>query len=272
MIRSIRKRKLGNTDLLVTELGFGAMDTPFSPDANTTLHCALDQGINFIDTARIYQNSEYLLGQVIRERGKKDFYVASKTINRSASGAQYDVDKSLSLLGIDCIDIYQLDDLSINDWSITTGKDGALEGLRIAQARGLIRYIGFTSHDFSLLSKAIRSNLFDTVMIEFSVFFTETLSLINEAFDRGLGVIAMRPLGGSGRTTSIETLGKSTRPFSLSITDLLTYTLTNKNIAVAIVGSSHTQRVLDNVETAISYVDLNEKQMEEYKKKAERLY
>ena len=272
MIRSIRKRKLGNTDLLVTELGFGAMDTPFSPDANTTLHCALDQGINFIDTARIYQNSEYLLGQVIRERGKKDFYVASKTINRSASGAQYDVDKSLSLLGIDCIDIYQLDDLSINDWSIATGKDGALEGLRIAQARGLIRYIGFTSHDFSLLSKAIRSNLFDTVMIEFSVFFTETLSLINEAFDRGLGVIAMRPLGGSGRTTSIETLGKSTRPFSLSITDLLTYTLTNKNIAVAIVGSSHTQRVLDNVETAISYVDLNEKQMEEYKKKAERLY
>ena len=272
MIRSIRKRKLGNTDLLVTELGFGAMDTPFSPDANTTLHCALDQGINFIDTARIYQNSEYLLGQVIRERGKKDFYVASKTINRSASGAQYDVDKSLSLLGIDCIDIYQLDDLSINDWSITTGKDGALEGLRIAQARGLIRYIGFTSHDFSLLSKAIRSNLFDTVMIEFSVFFTETLSLINEAFDRGLGVIAMRPLGGSGRTTSIETLGKSSRPFSLSITDLLTYTLTNKNIAVAIVGSSHTQRVLDNVETAISYVDLNEKQMEEYKKKAERLY
>ena len=272
MIRSIRKRKLGNTDLLVTELGFGAMDTPFSPDANTTLHCALDRGINFIDTARIYQNSEYLLGQVIRERGKKDFYIASKTINRSASGAQYDVDKSLSLLGIDCIDIYQLDDLSINDWSISTGKDGALEGLRIAQARGLIRYIGFTSHDFSLLSKAIRSNLFDTVMIEFSVFFTETLSLINEAFDRGLGVIAMRPLGGSGRTTSIETLGKSTRPFSLSITDLLTYTLTNKNIAVAIVGSSHTQRVLDNVETAISYVDLNEKQMEEYKKKAERLY
>ena len=63
MIRSIRKRKLGNTDLLVTELGFGAMDTPFSPDANTTLHCALDQGINFIDTARIYQNSEYLLGK-----------------------------------------------------------------------------------------------------------------------------------------------------------------------------------------------------------------
>ena len=272
MIRSIRKRKLGNTDLLVTELGFGAMDTPFSPDANTTLHCALDQGINFIDTARIYQNSEYLLGQVIRERGKKDFYIATKTINRSASGAQYDVDKSLSLLGIDCIDIYQLDDLSINDWSISTGKDGALEGLRIAQARGLIRYIGFSSHDISLLRKAIRSNLFDTVMIEFSVFFTETLWLIKEAFDRGLGIIAMRPLGGSGRTTSIETAGKTARPFTLSVAELLTYTLSNKNLAVAIVGSSHPQRVFDNVETAVNYVDLNKKQMEAYEKKASLLY
>ena len=272
MIRSIRKRKLGNTDLLVTELGFGAMDTPFSTDANTTLHCALDQGINFIDTARIYQNSEYLLGQVIRERGKKDFYIASKTINRSASGAQYDVDKSLSLLGIDCIDIYQLDDLSMSDWSISTGKDGALEGLRIAQARGLIRYIGFTSHDLSLLKKAIISNLFDTVMIEFSVFFTEALPLINEAFDRGLGIIAMRPLGGSGRTTSIETLGKTARPFALSIAELLTYVLSNKKLAVAIVGSSYPERVLDNVATGTSYTDLTSEQMKEYEKKAATLY
>ncbi|MBI2856798.1 MAG: aldo/keto reductase, partial [Chloroflexi bacterium] len=51
----IRKRRLGKTGLLVTELGLGAMDTPTAKEGEATLHAALDQGINFIDTARDYQ-------------------------------------------------------------------------------------------------------------------------------------------------------------------------------------------------------------------------
>jgi aryl-alcohol dehydrogenase-like predicted oxidoreductase len=268
----LQKRKLGNTDLLVSELGLGAMDTPFSPDASDTVHCALDHGINFIDTARIYQNSEYVLGQVIRERGTKDFYIASKTINRSSSGAQHDVDKSLSLLGVNNIDVYQLDDVSTNDWETAVGENGALEGLKIAQARGLISYIGLSSHDLSLVSKAIVSELFDTIMIEYSAFHNETLPLLDEAFKKGLGIIAMRPLGGSGRTSSIENLVNARKPCPVAISGLLAYTLSNKKISVAIVGSSHPQRVIDNVATGISYTDMNNTQLKEYEKKAATLY
>jgi len=74
----LKKRRLGRTSLMVTELGLGAMDTPQVKEGEETLHLALDMGINFIDTARQYQDSEYLIGKVIRSRGGKDFYMTSR--------------------------------------------------------------------------------------------------------------------------------------------------------------------------------------------------
>ena len=74
---TLKKRKLGKTELMVTELGLGAMDTPQVPEGEETLQLALDSGINFIDTARIHQDSEYLIGKVIRERANKDFYIST---------------------------------------------------------------------------------------------------------------------------------------------------------------------------------------------------
>ena len=65
---NLKKRRLGKTGLMVTELGLGAMDTPQSREGPETLNSALDSGINFVDTARDYAGSEYLIGQVIRAR------------------------------------------------------------------------------------------------------------------------------------------------------------------------------------------------------------
>jgi len=78
--------------LVVTELGLGAMDTPHSPEAAATVEAALDAGVNFIDTAREYEGSEFLLGQVLRARDGADVYLASKTFRHTADGAQRDVD------------------------------------------------------------------------------------------------------------------------------------------------------------------------------------
>ena len=58
----IKKRKLGRTGLMVSELGFGAMNIPDVAEGEETLHRALALGINFIDTARVYKGSEYLVG------------------------------------------------------------------------------------------------------------------------------------------------------------------------------------------------------------------
>ena len=95
----LKERRLGRTGLMVTELGLGAMDTSQVLEGHETLNLALDMGINFVDTAREYQGSEYLIGEVVRERETKAFYIATKTFSRSSDGAQYDVDRSLRVLG-----------------------------------------------------------------------------------------------------------------------------------------------------------------------------
>ena len=259
MENQILKRRLGRTNLHVTELGFGAMDTPQVPEGKEALLSAISLGMNFIDTSRIYDGSEFLIGQIISSFTRDDLIIASKTINRTRDGAQYDVDRSLSLMNLDFIDLYQLDDVGIKDWEYIAQEDGALEGLKIAKYRGLINYIGISSHDLALLDIAIDSNLFDTIMIEYSAFYSETYNLTKKARQNDIGVIGMRPLGGSGRMTTLRTV-KDRNPLfdSISPSYLLEFVLSNTNIAVSIVGSRYPDRVKSNIATALDYKVLNE--------------
>ena len=259
---------------MVTELGLGAMDTPQVKEGEETLHLALDLGINFIDTAREYQDSEYLIGKVIRARGGKDFYAATKTFSRTRDDSQYDVDRSLKILGIEKVDLYQLHDVSsLQAWEQAMQEGGALEGLQIARERGLVDYIGISSHSLEVLEKAITCGEFDTVMLEYSAFFRETDRLITLAKDRDVGIIAMRPLGGSGRTSAIRTRMKASgQETYLTPAMLLRYVLSRPEISVAIPGVRYPSRVRENVQLALSYRPLNESEKMECEKEAALLF
>ena len=271
---TIKKRRLGRTNLMVTELGLGAMDTPQAKEGEETLHLALDLGINFIDTAREYQDSEYLIGQVITVRGGKDFYIASKTFSRTRDGSQYDVDRSLKMLRVDKIDLYQLHDVSsLEAWEQVMHEGGALEGLQTARIRGLIDYIGISSHSLEVLEKAITCGEFETVMLEYSAFYQETERLIALAKERDVGIIVMRPLGGSGRTSSIRTrMSASEQEIFLTPTMLLKYVLSNPDISVAIPGVRFPSRVRENVELALTYQPLDESQIRACETEARQLF
>ena len=137
-MKSIRKRRLGRTNLFVTELGLGAMDTPTSKESHETINTAKDVGINFIDTAREYSGSEFLLGQHLRNNPNSEFNITSKTFSHTANGSQHDIDRSLATLGLSEIPLYQLHDISTFDaWSeVNDEEDGAITGLKIAKYRG----------------------------------------------------------------------------------------------------------------------------------------
>ena len=273
MKNQIQKRRLGRTNLQVTELGFGAMDTPQVPEGKDTLLSALSLGINFIDTSRIYEGSEFLIGQIVSSFNRDDLIIASKTINRTRDGAQHDIDRSLSIMNLDFIDIYQLDDVSMDDWHYITKDDGALEGLKIAKYRGLINHIGISSHDLPLLNIAIESKFFDTIMIEYSAFYSESYNLTKKAIENDIGVIAMRPLGGSGRMTSLRTIRERKNSFdSITPSNLLEFVLSNSNIAVSIVGSRYPDRVKLNVETVLDYKALNEDEKRKCRLAAGKLF
>lgn len=269
----LNKRRLGRTGLLISELGLGAMDTPHSPEALATVEKALELGIDFIDTAREYEGSEFLLGEVIRKHGGDAFHIASKTFQRSASGAQYDVDRSLKVLGLPKLPLYQLHDVSTQEaWDAARAEDGALEGLKAAQYRGLIEHIGVSSHNLELLPELITSGEFSTVMIEYSAFYPGTAPLIELAATHDVGVIVMRPVGGSGRTTTMRGNISHGTAGILTPANLLRYVLSNPAVSVAIPGASYPSRIIQNVATATESQPMTEAEKRALEAAAAELY
>lgn len=255
----VKKRRLGTTGLTVTELGLGAMDTPESPERIETLSVALDLGIEFIDTAREYAGSEFLIGQVLQARGRKECLIASKTFSRTVHGSQWDIDRSLRVLGVEMIDLYQLHDVStMESWEEVMGAAGALEGLKVAQHRGLIGHIGISTHNLDVARAAITSGEFETVMLEYSAFHPESAPLIELAREQDVGVIVMRPLGGSGRTSVIRRRIEEGYEGPLTPANLLGYVLSNDGVSVVIPGARYASRVRENWATASQYEPMDE--------------
>jgi aryl-alcohol dehydrogenase-like predicted oxidoreductase len=258
---------------MVTELGLGAMDTPGSPDALATIAAANETGITFVDTAREYAGSEYLLGQFIRENAGAAFHIGTKTFGRTANASQHDVDRSLSVLGVPSIALYQLHDVTTPEaWTAVMAEGGALEGLKVAQYRGLVRHIGMSSHSLETLNLAVASGEFDTIMVEYSAFYPESLRVIRRAAEADIGVIVMRPLGGSGRTSVIRGMLERGAAGILTPENLLRYVWSEPGISVAIPGARYPSRIEANVDAAKAYEPMSSNERAELERAAAALY
>jgi predicted aldo/keto reductase-like oxidoreductase len=259
---------------MVTELGLGAMDTPTSPEGAATVARAVERGITFIDTAREYAGSEFLLGQHIRYHVHGGLQIGTKSFSRTSNGIQRDVDRSLSVLGVERIELYQLHDVTTPEaWErVMLGDDGALAGLKVAQYRGLIGHIGISSHSLEILKKAITCGEFETVMLEYSAFFPQSASLIDLAAEHDVGVIVMRPLGGSGRTSVIRGRLQDGSAGILTPANLLRYVLSHPHVSVAIPGARYPSRIEENVATVSAYEPMDAAEARALEQAAARLY
>ncbi|MCC6237537.1 MAG: aldo/keto reductase [Dehalococcoidia bacterium] len=279
------RRRLGRTGLMVTALGLGAMDTSQSPEGAATLRAALEAGINFIDTAREYAGSEFLIGQLVRELREPggagldvpahDFpaHVGSKTFSHTLDGSQRDVDRSLSVLGLEQITLYQLHDISTPAaYEEAMGANGALEGLQVARYRELIRSIGVSSHNLEVAEQLIRSGEFDTIMLEYSAFYPDSRPLIELAHGLDVGVIVMRPVGGSGRTSVMRGRLAAGDAGVLTPANLLRYVLAQPGVSVAIPGASYPSRIAENVATVARDEPMSESEQRALEDAAARLY
>ena len=190
---------LGNTGIEIVRLGFGGIPIQRVSEAQAIeviLH-ALEKGMDFIDTSRVYTNSETRIGKALKETDKKAV-IATKSFSRSADGIRKDVEISLKELQLDYIDLYQCHGISDQeDYGRITSPGGALAGLLKAREQGLIGHIGITSHSLDLLEKVLDDGLFETIMICFS--FLEPAArekVIPKAHDKKVGIIAMKPFSG----------------------------------------------------------------------------
>lgn len=114
--------------------------------ADAILELLLEHGINHIDTAASYGESELRIGPWMREHRRR-FFLATKTGARDAAGARESLERSLERLRVDRIDLLQLHNLVDEaDWSQALGPGGALEALVEAREQGLVRFLGVTGH------------------------------------------------------------------------------------------------------------------------------
>ena len=167
------KNPFGRTGHISTRTLFGG--AAFKPDstpedAAAVLETLFEYGVNHIDTARGYGqgNSERLIGGWMAEHRSR-FFLATKTVQRTAVEAEQDFRTSLEMLQVDSVDLIQLHGLTgEEDWATAMGPDGVLSAMEKAREQGKVRFIGVTGHGLVAPEMHIRSLErfpFDSVLV-----------------------------------------------------------------------------------------------------------
>jgi predicted aldo/keto reductase-like oxidoreductase len=198
-LKTMERIVLGRTGLEVYRLGLGGIPIQRVSEAQaveTVLH-AINQGVDFIDTSRVYTTSERRIGLALKQTLKK-VTLASKSHSKTAAAVRADLETSLKELQRKSIDLYQCHFVKDEaEYETVTSPGGALEGLRKAKEERLIGHIGITSHSLEVLDRSLDDGFFDTIMVCFS--FLEPLArekIIPKALEKNVGIIAMKPLSG----------------------------------------------------------------------------
>ncbi|MEI7594017.1 MAG: aldo/keto reductase [Actinomycetes bacterium] len=158
--------------LIFGAAGLGGMNQARADQLLETVRTA---GINHIDTAAGYGESESRLRPFLAHY-RSEFFLATKTAERSGSGARRSLEASLIRLGVDSVDLIQLHQLiEPDDWEQAHGPDGAVEAMVAARKEGLVRFIGVTGHG----TRSARQHLssldrfdFDSVLLPYNYLMT----------------------------------------------------------------------------------------------------
>src|SRR6266446_6683207 len=192
----IERRPFGRTGHLssVTLFGGAALARASQADADRALDVLLRYGVNHIDTAARYGDSELRIAPWLA-RHRQDFFLATKTGSRTAREAREDIHRSLDRLRVDHVDLIQLHSLGHpDDWDQAMGSDGALEAAIEARQQGLARFIGVTGHGWTIAATHRRSLArfdFDSVLLPFNFLFAQN-ERYRQAFDEVLATCRER--------------------------------------------------------------------------------
>ncbi|HUF38104.1 MAG TPA: aldo/keto reductase [Anaerolineales bacterium] len=169
----IEKRPFGRTGHLSTTTIFGAaaLFNASQAEADPILDVLLEHGVNHIDTAAGYGESEKRLGPWMKHHRDR-FFLATKTGDRTYDEAKGSLHRSLDRLQTDRVDLLQLHSLTHPDeWEQALGPGGALEAAVEARDQGLVRFIGVTGHGWTVAAmhfKSLERFDFDSVLLPYN--------------------------------------------------------------------------------------------------------
>jgi aryl-alcohol dehydrogenase-like predicted oxidoreductase len=267
----MEKRTFGKTGLQVTALGFGGAEIGYEGATQETvkklLNSALDAGLNVIDTAECYRNSEEMIGKAVSHR-RGDFHLFTKcghaegyaNADWSAPALLRSIERSLRLLRTDRVELVQLH--SCTEELLRKGE--VIEALQKARNAGMTRFVGY-SGDGSAARYAIECGAFDVLQTSVSIADQEAIELtLPLAAEHNLGVIAKRPIANAAWKTGAkpvsgyhhaywDRLQVLDYPFlkgdlNAAVATALQFTLSVPGVHTAIVGTTNPTRWKQNAD------------------------
>jgi aryl-alcohol dehydrogenase-like predicted oxidoreductase len=162
----LARRRYGSTDTEISIIGLGGIvvSRVEQSEANDMVAWAVERGVNYFDVAPTYGNAQERLGPALKPYRDQSF-LACKTTQRDAAGAQAELEESLRLLQTDHFDLYQFHGVKSDeevDQILAPG--GAMETFLAARERGDVRHIGFSAHSVTAAIKLMDSFDFDSIL------------------------------------------------------------------------------------------------------------
>lgn len=261
----MEKRRLGRTGLEVSVLGFGASEIGYQGVAAATvsrlLNSALDAGLNLVDTAACYANSEELIGAAIGHR-RGDYYLMTKCGHSAGlpfpewtpDVITHSIERSLRRLRTDYLDVVQFHSCA----AAAMRNDDVMAAIVAARDRGHTRFIGY-SGDGEDAASAVATGVFDTLQISVNLADQQGLeTILPHAIERDMGIIAKRPIANAAWTFSRWRIGSYERPYwdrlrklkydflrlapAQAVGTALRFTLSVPGVHTAIVGTTRPSR------------------------------
>ena len=227
----MRYRRFGKTNLPLSVFSLGTMRLASASAALQTVQRAIALGINHLETATGYGNSEQYLGEALRSSlsvPRAQLYLTSKIPpTASADEMERTIDQSLERLGVNYLDALAIHGLNIEEhlaW--VTAPNGCMKAVRKAVNDGRVRHIGFSTHGFlELILQAIATDQFEFINLHYTLFFQRNSAAIDLAQQKDMGVFIISPAdkGGLLYTPSpmLEALCQPISPLALNYRFLL---------------------------------------------------
>lgn len=248
-------RQFGNTGIKVSALGFGAMRLPKDEEeAVRVLHRAFELGVNYLDTALVYGESEVVCGKALK--GWRDkVYISTKNplYDNTVEGWWERLNRSMERMDVDHIDFYQVvHGLDVNAYENFLVKGGGMDAIRKAKEQGLIQHACFSCHDTpENMKKLIDTGEFAGMTVQYNLLDRANEEAIAYAHDHGMGVVIMGPVGG-GRLGAPSDQIRQMIPTGVKSSPevALRFVFSNPNVSCAISGMSTVEMVEENVAVA----------------------
>jgi predicted aldo/keto reductase-like oxidoreductase len=276
---------LGRTGYRVGILSLGGQATleiaGREAESEAILNHAIDLGINYIDSAAGYGNgvSEKNIGRVLKSR-RKEVWVTSKTADRTYDGSMKLIDRTLTNMQTDHLDLWQIHNLQTREQlEQIFAPNGAIQALEKVRAQGMCNFLGVTGHyEPTVLVEAINRFPFDTILMAINAADRHYLSflehLVPVALQKNLGTISMK-VATRGRVLKTWTPPppdqqqermRTSKPGTLTIQEALGYNL-SLPVSTTIIGVDSVQQLEENVKFASGFTPLSDAQMKDLERR-----